>query len=184
MDTPKYIRRTDIKASDGSYKHLWLCKCGKEFLTLPRSVRSGKTKSCGCLKKEQLSKYSTGRTPPNALDDPTESSFNSLWHSYKQSAKVRKYVFEITKEEFRKLTKSDCHYCGCEPYIERISQTAREGYLYNGIDRKDNKEGYTLKNSLPCCATCNFLKRDLTYDEFINQCILISNNNGRWDGRV
>jgi len=184
MKKPTHIESTDEKASDGSYKHKYKCSCGNIFLTLPRRIKSGQTKSCGCLKKAQLSEYSTGRTPQNALKDPTESSFGSLWHSYKRNARVKGHEFNLTKEEFRKLTKSNCHYCGCEPYVERTAQTAREGYLYNGIDRKDNDEGYTLENSLTCCGTCNFLKRDLIYDEFINQCILIAKSNGRWDGKV
>ncbi len=184
MDTPIHIESTHVKASDGSYKHLYICSCGNEFLTVPRSVRSGKTKSCGCLVAITTSKTFKGVTPSNALDDPTESSFNNVWNSYKQSAKSKNHTFELSKKAFKKLTKSNCHYCGCEPYVERIAPNARGGYLYNGIDRKNNEEGYTAENSLPCCGGCNYLKRDMDYDVFINHCTSIAKKFGRWDGKV
>jgi hypothetical protein len=49
-----------------------------------------------------------------------------------------------------------CFYCGHS-----------EIYGVNGVDRKDNAVGYTLENSVPCCATCNFAKRQMTVAEFI-----------------
>ena len=41
-------------------------------------------------------------------------------------------------------------------------------FYYNGIDRKDNFLGYTLSNVVTCCKKCNFLKRDMSYIDFIN----------------
>jgi hypothetical protein len=40
-------------------------------------------------------------------------------------------------------------------------------FLYNGIDRKDNKGGYELDNCAPCCTVCNFLKRDMAYSKWV-----------------
>ena len=31
-----------------------------------------------------------------------------------------------------------------------------------GIDRIDNKMGYTLNNVVPCCSRCNFMKHIMT----------------------
>jgi len=41
-------------------------------------------------------------------------------------------------------------------------------YKYNGIDRKINSRGYTPDNSLPCCRTCNFMKKDMDYQTFVD----------------
>jgi hypothetical protein len=33
---------------------------------------------------------------------------------------------------------------------------------YNGIDRVDNEKGYLVENCVPCCFTCNSLKKSVT----------------------
>lgn len=38
----------------------------------------------------------------------------------------------------------------------------------NGIDRKHNKRGYTIKNCVTCCKVCNIMKRSLPYKIWIN----------------
>jgi len=40
----------------------------------------------------------------------------------------------------------------------------------NGIDRVDNNIGYLLYNCKPCCANCNYLKKEYDYTEFLNKC--------------
>lgn len=79
--------------------------------------------------------------------------------------------FELMQEEFKLLTKQDCHYCGQTPnQILSGKNTKRKGYngnyIYNGIDRKDNELGYSMVNCLPCCGICNKAKRDLTFEDF------------------
>lgn len=34
-----------------------------------------------------------------------------------------------------------------------------------GVDRANNSEGYTLKNSRSCCSPCNYIKRDLLSED-------------------
>ena len=43
-----------------------------------------------------------------------------------------------------------------------------------GIDRVDNTLGYTSNNVVSCCTECNFMKRTMNYQTFINKCIKIS----------
>jgi hypothetical protein len=40
-------------------------------------------------------------------------------------------------------------------------------YTHNGIDRRDNAKGYTIDNCLPCCENCNYIKRDIPYEDFM-----------------
>ena len=55
-----------------NYKAVWHCRCtcGREVDTLSASLQNGKTRSCGCLRKEELSKMS--------IVDLTGQRFGSL----------------------------------------------------------------------------------------------------------
>jgi len=133
----------------------WLKKYGIEI----RSIREAKK---GCAAWNKGLKNSTIHLPIY------EASFNELFSRYKNRAKEKNRKWDLTKEEFRYLTKQNCYYCGKIP-----SQNARKNsrfngiYIYNGLDRLDNKIGYIKKNVVSCCGRCNFAKAGLSYDEFI-----------------
>jgi len=70
-----------------------------------------------------------------------------------------KMVFELSRDEFYKIKCLPCYLCG-----KKMSLTHG-----NGIDRIDNKLGYLIGNVAPCCATCNYLKRDYNLVEFLEK---------------
>lgn len=39
---------------------------------------------------------------------------------------------------------------------------------YNGVDRKDNSIGYTIDNCVTACKLCNYAKKAMSYDNFID----------------
>lgn len=80
------------------------------------------------------------------------SNPNFKLYGYKKSAKERGYEFELSTEFFKELLLEKCHYCGKEKA--------------SGVDRKDNNVGYRYDNVVPCCKICNFMKRDLSYEDF------------------
>jgi hypothetical protein len=83
------------------------------------------------------------------------------------NARKRDLPFEIDFETFRTVAESNCHYCGSPPTkISRRGGTATP-WAYNGIDRKDNKRGYSPDNILPSCTVCNIAKRARPYSDFI-----------------
>lgn len=47
------------KNSNGNYKWLCKCDCGNEKEILGDSLKSGKTQSCGCLRKQRISEANT-----------------------------------------------------------------------------------------------------------------------------
>lgn len=61
-----------------------------------------------------------------------------------------------------------CHYCGDCCQSVSLNRGANGGFSYTGIDRKNNQEGYTAQNSIPCCKTCNYMKLDHDYDFFLS----------------
>lgn len=105
------------------------------------------------------------------------AAFNVLYGNYKKAATVRNLEFSLTKEEFREVTSKSCHYCGVAPSNLAISPNKKKqlfgNYTFNGIDRKNNIEGYTYPNILPCCKTCNYAKRNMTYDDFTTYLIRV-----------
>lgn len=69
----------------------------------------------------------------------------------------------ITHIHMERLHGMDCHYCG----LPASESNGTEEYRYNGIDRKDSSRGYIKGNVVSCCRTCNTVKMDKSYEEFI-----------------
>ena len=134
----------------------FVCDCGNITIAAPGDVKRGHTKSCGC--------YS--RSGDWQRKEPGHSAFISLWCNYNHPSRARK-GFELTKEEFRDITKQNCHYCGIEPHQISKTQSGNGVYIYNGIDRANSSKGYTLENSVPCCKLCNVAKNNMTREEFL-----------------
>lgn len=149
---------------NGRYRYYWACRCscGTEKSIEISNLRRGSTVSCGCNRRDKAS----NRKPANTLPEG-ESSMRALLRLYQDGAKRRDLSFELTEEEFRTLTSSNCHYCGAEPSNELDIKTCNGSYIYSGIDRKDNTIGYTTENCVPCCKTCNLGKHEMSYEEYI-----------------
>jgi len=132
---------------------LWSCRCEcGNYIDAPGSwLKRGLKKSCGCM---------------HHLPEG-EANFNKLYGVYKFSAKQRGYEFELSKSEFRDLTKGQCHYCGADPSNSFKQKHSNGSYIYNGIDRKDNSIGYVKDNVVTCCERCNMTKKAMSYNEFI-----------------
>lgn len=135
---------------------LWECKCdcGNYMIANTSALRSKNTTSCGCYNKEVVSHpYGMG-------------SLNKLFYVYKRNAERRKYEFLLTLENFIALIGTNCYYCGSSPSKYFKNQNSNGGIYYNGIDRLDNDRGYVLGNCVPCCSSCNYAKRDMSYSQF------------------
>lgn len=81
------------------------------------------------------------------------------YNYYKNKAMNDGTLFKLTEKQYDKLIIKPCKYC---KYTGRI-----------GIDRFDNKIGYTVKNSVPCCKYCNYTKCADDINTFKENCVLI-----------
>ena len=88
----KYGKLTPIKVV-GKNKHgqiLWLCECdcGNQTTLVGGTFRSGHTKSCGCLRYDNL--FPEGK-----------AAFNRMVANIKRGAKARGYLWELSNEQVK-----------------------------------------------------------------------------------
>lgn len=142
------------------------CDCGGEKVFWKKSAIRNQ-KSCGCGISD------------NGLTGKQRRSWNLRLQGYKSGAKKRGYSWELTLEDFIKISSQSCYFCGqgpkdweCftnAPSVRKDSPLAdKELYKIqiSGVDRFDNNLGYTTDNSVPCCVYCNRAKSDLSFQEF------------------
>jgi hypothetical protein len=162
---------TSLHGSVGGRLH-WNCECdcGTTTVVSGKSLRRKDTRSCGCLARESARR---SRRKPKGYSGAT-----LLYGQYKASAVSRDLEFDLDRGVFEELTSSDCEYCGASPTRVRADNNSKltvvgkshSAYVFNGIDRQNNDEGYTVSNCVPCCKTCNWMKRTMNSIEFVEHC--------------
>lgn len=96
-----------------------------------------------------------------------ESTLKHLYSGVKGRRISKERGFDLTFDEFKKLVKTSCHYCGSKGYVSKGHREWSAEVLVNGLDRIDSSSGYTYNNVVPCCRICNSAKSDMEYDDFI-----------------
>jgi hypothetical protein len=132
----------------------WLCKCdcGNETYAYGGHLRSNKRKSCGCISGSRIE----------------ETGIKLIMGSYKKKAFERNFEFKLSLDEFKKLIKSNCFYCGKEPsqIWRRPKKRDEIQIIWNGIDRVDSLLGYVIDNCVSACKHCNRVKSNMSLQEF------------------
>lgn len=140
------------------------CSCGNTELkeVQAAALRRGTTTSCGCFCRERNQELREQRKKNDSF-----VCWRGLFGSVKSGAKARKLQFNIDLEDFVRLARSNCSYCGVAP-SQKVPSNAENGsgLLYNGLDRVDNNLGYTLGNTVPACKRCNLAKHTMTIEEW------------------
>lgn len=138
------------------------CVCGNTGIVALAHLNDGY--GCGCARKSGLWAAQEAKRKPAGT-----AAFNSILSGYRRAARKRGLVWAISDDHFRFLTKQPCRYCGKAPSMTSDPHKRSNGiYVYTGIDRVNNSEGYTVRNSVPCCKTCNYAKLKMTEREFAN----------------
>lgn len=154
------------------------CECGSKKDIYFQNLVKGVSLSCGCVTREESRQRLIAN--PIAITLPYgEAARNSLISSYRNLARKRGYRWELTDEEFFVLTKGNCFYCGNEPSYIQKTQYKTGTYIYNGVDRKNNNEGYISENVVSCCRICNVAKGSMNVEEFIKWVQKVSNRIGK-----
>lgn len=159
---------------DSRNKHLWncLCSCGNIKVVVGDNLSSKKSKSCGCLKTEILSKNGC----QYGLSENREKALLTVQYSHlKRRNKSKGFKEIISFNLFSKLVKQPCKYCGLEYSKEiedRLSESLNKKRLSeyilkcNGIDRVDSLKGYAEDNVVTCCKYCNTAKNTMKEKDF------------------
>lgn len=149
----------------------WLCQCdcGTQKIVKSEELKSGNTKSCGCLNDEKRKERAVNMYSVNIKYTPQETSARSVWK--------KRYNDGISFEDFYKLSQLNCYYCNAKPNNlhnaplddPKSSQFAKEkgNFIYNGLDRIDNLKSHSIDNVVTCCKYCNYAKRERSQEEFL-----------------
>lgn len=129
---------------DGRVYPAWVCRLDQDEIKI--------------IKERDLRRRKGTRT------GPLQASMNRIFFGYKDRCRKRNIYFELSMEDFKRLTQQACVYCNKPP----SNGGRKEIFVYNGIDRKNNSRGYTVANSVPACAECNQIKSDiLSFEEML-----------------
>ena len=144
---------------DGNHRKWWLCDCvcGKKTVLHTGNLRSGNTKSCGCLIRESARL--------RRISD-SHSDVTAVILGYKRHAKARGHEWLLSREDVITLISMPCRYCGSSPHNKKLTKNSMFPLVYGGMDRVDNNMGYVSSNVVPCCHTCNNAKSNLTKAQF------------------
>jgi hypothetical protein len=119
-----------------------------------------------------LKKYEYTRSKENrakkryarSVGTDRDTRFKVWCASNLSSANTRGIQRDLNEDELRELFESHCFFCGAAPPEDKSW----------GIDRLQNKLGYTYDNCVPCCQVCNFAKGANDLHDFLNRVKLIT----------
>lgn len=142
------------------------CACGVEKDVEASNLTAGVSRRC-----RTCSSRNAGRIRTDEYGEEWRKSV--CYRLAKSGARKRGTPLELSKEAVWKIMMSNCHYCGSEP-SNTYKTVSGQQFNYNGIDRLDSSKEYVPDNVLPCCAMCNYMKRDSPYGDFISHVAKIS----------
>lgn len=155
---------SEIRESNRKRKvYIWNCEChcGKEFKCNQRYIVAKNDKlHCGCLTSKIMSVSNRKEFGLAAK--------NKVIGNYRERCKRKNIEITLSNSELIDLFSQNCHYCNKPP--SRIIKNKKDlgDFQYNGIDRLDSNKGYIHENVVTCCAECNYLKSNYSYEEFIS----------------
>lgn len=147
---------------------IWFCKCecGGEKLISQNALSASATNSCGCLRKEFLKNRKTEN-----MAKRIKNYAKTIFKEHKTTARNNRKTTSLEIDEFEALITNRCFYCdiaGSKPVYQLIDGRDVIRKVVNGIDRKNNSQGYTTENSVSCCSRCNYAKHIMDLDEFVS----------------
>jgi hypothetical protein len=161
------IWRVIKQAKRRDNKTRWLCEC--THCGQRRSLRSTVLRRSMYARCDGVHRDRAPMPPSPLKKDVGFAAATEVFNLYRTRASKRGIAFLLTRDEFNELTRGNCHYCGASPSQVSKRRHFNGAFIYNGIDRKDSSLGYSAMNCVSCCGTCNTMKQDLPYAEFLGR---------------
>jgi hypothetical protein len=147
------------------------CTCGKEEVRVVKNLRKQRRRGQDIMCRSCVP--NRGRRSKYHGEELRIYQFYNT--SYGRADLQRKGRTRPDFEWFKVKVKEPCFYCGRDPYDRRLKSRYND-FVANGIDRLDNDIDYIEENCVPCCSQCNYAKRELTKEQFIELANLIVSN--------
>jgi hypothetical protein len=142
-----------VSSQIGGLNQRWLfrCQCGCERVLLAGSVKSGHSKSCGCLRK--LTRE--------------ESRIGLMVKLIKSGAKKRNISFSISKSDIALLATAQQWRCRQTGVALDLTPGFGRSPLAPSIDRIDSSRGYEPDNIQLVCMIYNLCKNEYSDDDVL-----------------
>lgn len=149
---------TEISTTPSTRRYCWECSAlGREIAKRPRNTQPTQQIA------GKLFRITKGNRP-QTTSRKVKTIIEQHFARYDAAARKRGITFNLHIEQFAALWKKPCTYCGQE--IQTI-----------GIDRINSDLGYNTDNITPCCTTCNWAKRTMTDNDYIQHCRTVALHN-------
>lgn len=159
------------KRKQGTYGE-FTCDDGIVFWARMTDVVNGKTRSCGCQAPNR-----NGRE--NKKKYGNDYGYYIIWQSARIAAETREIPFLIEVDDIKNLYLSQhgkCYYSKEQLTIPNVfSERVDDDSV--SVDRTDSKKPYEISNIKLVKKWVNALKFDLSYEEFITNCVNITSRN-------
>jgi hypothetical protein len=167
-----------IKINNVSILHVKCnCECGNNKIIRFANIKNNSTKSCGCLRVEistaRFEKFNPEKVKLGLAREPRLASAKAIYNKCYADG-------YLPFEDFLKLSQMNCYYCGVKPSnlsnvyssikTRKFSKERVDNadFIYNGLDRIDNKKLHTLDNVVTCCKFCNYAKNIRSQSDFFD----------------
>lgn len=146
ISNQKFNRLTAVSlvGFDRFNKSVWkfLCDCGSEFISNSASVKSGKTKSCGCLKKEKAIENGKKSLGPPIKHGGSKTPEYKIWKTIKQRCSNKNCT---DYPEYGGRGIFICHEWEND-FSKFLQDMGKRPSTKHSIDRLDNNKGYSKDN--------------------------------------
>lgn len=133
------IKEEPVRSNDGKVKWFCKCDCGNNTSTTGKDLKSGDTKSCGCLVKEWASKSATIRNTTHGL---CEHPLYIIWRGMRVRC-YKKWSKNYKNYGDRGITVCDSWEEDFINFYNDMLLGYKEGLQ---LDRVDNDKGYYKEN--------------------------------------